>query len=426
MLHDCLVPHDPPTQAERSVSAAHPPSIMTSQGVHPVETKELISYLTTVCNLEGQIFELEQLSGELKKQERIATAPISSLTREEMATRMSLGNTPTTQEAEKAAQEKVEHIKHLKANPPNITDYLKTHLTPLPKEPVTSSGPVEARIKAIAGGAVVIFSILLTILSGFDTIAIGIAVMGVLVGGFISLSGIITVNEIKKYNDAVEKAALIRQEQQKKSDAEYAAYHTAEIFHKGKISDAEHELEQAREAHSRLHLHALTAVSEITRANQSAIQETLESLYQTREQIYAQNVLFPKYRTFPCVSTMLEYLQASRVTALEGHDGAYNLYESEMRMNMVITQLDNITAQLDQIRQNQFYLYQAVSNVNKTLQQTNEQLRVQINLQQQLLDNQHKIMENQQSQIQLSAVTACCTAAIAANTEAIKYLTLIG
>ena len=52
-----------------------------------------------------------------------------------------------------------------------------------------------------------------------------------------------------------------------------------------------------------------------------------------------------------------EYLSAGRCDALEGTYGAYNLYESECRANLIISQLNQIFESLEQIKKNQFTVY---------------------------------------------------------------------
>jgi hypothetical protein len=64
---------------------------------------------------------------------------------------------------------------------------------------------------------------------------------------------------------------------------------------------------------------------------------------------------------------MAEYLDSGRCSALEGPDGAYNLYESELRQNYIISKLDTIINQLDMIRENQYYLYTAMQDIKTAI-----------------------------------------------------------
>lgn len=83
---------------------------------------------------------------------------------------------------------------------------------------------------------------------------------------------------------------------------------------------------------------------------------------------YSADVVFPKYRNLAAMTTMLEYLETGRCTSLQGPDGAYNLYESERRQDLIIDRLDTITDKLDQIQQNQYMLFTAIEESNRSLQ----------------------------------------------------------
>ena len=83
--------------------------------------------------------------------------------------------------------------------------------------------------------------------------------------------------------------------------------------------------------------------------------------------IYQKNIIFPKYRNLAMACSLYEYICAGRCTELEGHEGAYNILEAEIRLDHIILQLDKVIAQLEQIRQNQFTLYSAVQECNRRL-----------------------------------------------------------
>lgn len=59
-----------------------------------------------------------------------------------------------------------------------------------------------------------------------------------------------------------------------------------------------------------------------------------------------------------------EYLASGRCYSLEGHEGAYNIYENELRQNTIINQLDGITSKLDSIKSNQYLLYNSITEAN--------------------------------------------------------------
>lgn len=88
---------------------------------------------------------------------------------------------------------------------------------------------------------------------------------------------------------------------------------------------------------------------------------------QARDKLYSMNILAEKYRGLIPVSSICEYLQVGRCESLTGHEGAYNIYELERRMNMIITQLKDINTKLEQIRDNQYALYEVVTQANNRL-----------------------------------------------------------
>ena len=91
---------------------------------------------------------------------------------------------------------------------------------------------------------------------------------------------------------------------------------------------------------------------------------------QNLTKLYDCDVIFPKYRSAAPVFAFLEYLSAGICQALEGEQGAYSRWELEVRMDRVIAQLNDISWQLQKIRENQYTLYQAVREIQKQ----NEQL----------------------------------------------------
>lgn len=64
-----------------------------------------------------------------------------------------------------------------------------------------------------------------------------------------------------------------------------------------------------------------------------------------------------------------EYLLSGRCDKLEGPDGAYNFYEMELRQNIIIAQLSNIIDNLEQIKNNQYSLYEELQKSNYTIEQ---------------------------------------------------------
>lgn len=100
----------------------------------------------------------------------------------------------------------------------------------------------------------------------------------------------------------------------------------------------------------------------------------LKSLECALQELYSQDVIFPKYREMVAITTINEYLISGRCYELEGPDGAYNLYEMELRQNVIIGQLSSIVSSLEQIKSNQFSLYQELVKANQTISEILEEV----------------------------------------------------
>lgn len=85
----------------------------------------------------------------------------------------------------------------------------------------------------------------------------------------------------------------------------------------------------------------------------------------TLNKFYEKDVIFPKYRNLPALTSIYEYILSGRCEELTGATGAYNLYEEELRKDIVIAQLNTIISNLEQIRQNQYMLYEEIKKVQR-------------------------------------------------------------
>ncbi len=93
---------------------------------------------------------------------------------------------------------------------------------------------------------------------------------------------------------------------------------------------------------------------------------------------YDMDVIFPKYRNFSAICSFYEYFMTERCSVLSGSDGAYNLYESEKTMGHIVNAVDsiaNMTAEaLNMMKENQYYFYNELHDINYRLSVFNEQL----------------------------------------------------
>ncbi len=104
-------------------------------------------------------------------------------------------------------------------------------------------------------------------------------------------------------------------------------------------------------------------------------QQSLDSL----NAYYDAGIIYPKYRGIVPITTIYEYIASGRCTALEGHEGAYNLYESELRMNLIIGKLDDISSKLDQIADNQRLLVQEIRESNQKIDRLSQSVYSSLN-----------------------------------------------
>ncbi len=126
------------------------------------------------------------------------------------------------------------------------------------------------------------------------------------------------------------------------------------------------------------------------------------------EQYYSIGVIYKKYRGFVPMCSIYEYFQAGLCTELTGHEGAYNIYETEVRFGKLNTKLDEISAKIDAIREHQSVLFDAINQGNllseKLLREASHQAQ------------QMQFIENN------TAIAAYCSAETAREANQIKWL----
>lgn len=150
---------------------------------------------------------------------------------------------------------------------------------------------------------------------------------------------------------------------------------------------------EADNARRRTYAAAVTRKKYIDNEIQIASSKANDSI-QLLNQMYTSNIIYPKYRNLPAISSFLDYFSSGRCTSLTGPYGAYNLYESEARMDGIITRLDNINSQLTQIQFNQRMLFFALKNCNETVSRLCRSVENSANHLSQIAGTQSKIEQN--------------------------------
>ncbi|MBQ3182574.1 MAG: hypothetical protein IJB57_02790 [Clostridia bacterium] len=163
------------------------------------------------------------------------------------------------------------------------------------------------------------------------------------------------------------------------------------------------------------------------------IEESIKKNLECRNKLYSYNIVFEKYRNIVALSSIYEYLMAGRCTSLEGADGAYNIYESEIRMDRIIDQLDTVITSLDQIKQNQFMIYSKLEEINSSLhrlENTMSKAVTSIDAIKVNTDSMNKYMENISKNTDViahnSAVTAYYSKVNAELTNALGFMVALG
>lgn len=100
----------------------------------------------------------------------------------------------------------------------------------------------------------------------------------------------------------------------------------------------------------------------------STISKNLDTTNSLLDRWYANDTIYPKYRNLPALTSIYEYFMTGRCDELSGPHGAYNMYEDEMRKDTVIFQLNMVIANLEQIKNSQYMLYQQVSSIRRDTQ----------------------------------------------------------
>lgn len=153
----------------------------------------------------------------------------------------------------------------------------------------------------------------------------------------------------------------------------------------------------------------------------TVIRDQISKTKAALQKLYGLNIVYPKYRTIVPVTMFCEYMESGRCETLDGADGAYNKYEEELRMELIIgnlgsiksvlddirSQVGRISGQLGKIQQNQYLLYQELREGNRIAAD--------------IANTAAAIAQHSASIAQSSAATAQSNAAIAANTAWTAY-----
>lgn len=151
-------------------------------------------------------------------------------------------------------------------------------------------------------------------------------------------------------------------------------------------------------------------------------ENTLCETYKALNELYSYDIIFGKYRNFVAVSTFYEYIASGRCNSLEGADGAYNLYENEIRANQIISQLSEVIVSLDKIQKNQYVIYKAIEQSNRQLKMLNSSMDTVISSLEKIGDTMDTIADNTAIAAHNSAVSAYYSKKNAELTNALGFM----
>ena len=169
---------------------------------------------------------------------------------------------------------------------------------------------------------------------------------------------------LTKQNEDEYETARLNYESQIKTLAEKYTHDCREV------SEAYERLKQAHDGRRNeriAHNQKAWRVNGAIGRTQELLNKGRNNLIDNLKQLYALGYVYPKYRNLVAVSSFYEYLDSGRCDALEGADGAYNVYENELRLDRIIDKLDVIIKKLDQIIKTQYKLYTELVKVNENI-----------------------------------------------------------
>lgn len=157
----------------------------------------------------------------------------------------------------------------------------------------------------------------------------------------------------------------------------FKTYYPPEIYEKGSALSNE-----IIECYSRYYnndlevkrTHLLPFCEKTKKEYTEQVLEILVASEKLLSQLYAQDIIHPKYRNFLAIAQIYEYLDTGRCTELVGPNGAYNLYEQELRQNTIIDKLDVIITQLEMLNRTMSYVASAINQSNSLLREISSSL----------------------------------------------------
>lgn len=214
---------------------------------------------------------------------------------------------------------------------------------------------------------VVILGVILLVVGfnmiGYGAVALGVSFLGlVIAGGSFRYMQIL----ISEENETEEKNKKILAENSKKQKNYQERLHVYEHEYAQKTNEYENAYKEYKVKVEEENKRLVREEQEKAALNTTLQQITVRKSKGAKAlgKLYDMDVVYPKYRNLSMISSLYEYFASGRCSTLEGHEGAYNILEQEIRLDHIVLRLDQVIVNLEKIRQNQYMLYEAMQSVN--------------------------------------------------------------
>lgn len=83
------------------------------------------------------------------------------------------------------------------------------------------------------------------------------------------------------------------------------------------------------------------------------------------KQLYDLDIIYIEYRSLIPIITLFQYFESGRCHTLNGEHGAYELYQSKVRYNIIRERVDDVLANMEQVRKNQPGVFREITEANR-------------------------------------------------------------
>ena len=227
-------------------------------------------------------------------------------------------------------------------------------------------------------------------------------------------NALLTAEYEKALREYKQQVLLCEQEKTRKEEQKVKDIEASVAYAYKKMEEAKTELENAQNAKKagipEYIMAPLTYSKSMIEKEIEEAEEFLKKMIECRSDLYSYNVVFPKYQNGIAITTFYEYLMAGRCDILEGANGAYNIYENEIRANLVISQLSQIIASLEQVKANQYMLYSELNSINQNMETLNNTMSNALKMLNSISQNTEKMSDSLDSISQNTEIIAHNTA----------------